>query len=339
MSAPDARRASAPRPMEALCELIVPGSSRVGPVVYVDALLTGMPPARAGRRARGDRRARAGRGGGRGCARRARAARRSSASSARSRSRRTTRDFVAPGKRRAGRLGGDRLQLAARDAPRQGLVVPGDRMKSDFDVVVVGSGAGGGVVAGELAQRGRDVLLLECGPHLTGGRLHALGGEGDARPLLAAPLRAASERRARHVPRRPLRRRHDDDQHEGRLPRPRARRREVASGDGSDERAAASRSRSPTSSRTTTASSSVLGVRERTDWKKSVYTVEPGFRALGAELEPVHSYTDANCTSCGSCIQGCAVERRQVDHEHVHRATRSRRGSSSCARTRPSSAC
>jgi hypothetical protein len=27
-----------------LCELIVPGSSRVGPVVYVDALLTEMPP-------------------------------------------------------------------------------------------------------------------------------------------------------------------------------------------------------------------------------------------------------------------------------------------------------
>ena len=36
-----------------------------------------------------------------------------------------------------------------------------------------------------------------------------------------------------------------------------------------------------------------------------MYTVEPGFRALGAELESVHSYTDANCTSCGSCIQGC----------------------------------
>ena len=30
--------------LEALCELIVPGSSRVGPVVYVDALLAGMPP-------------------------------------------------------------------------------------------------------------------------------------------------------------------------------------------------------------------------------------------------------------------------------------------------------
>ena len=30
--------------LEALCELIVPGSSRVGPVVYIDAVMTQMPP-------------------------------------------------------------------------------------------------------------------------------------------------------------------------------------------------------------------------------------------------------------------------------------------------------
>ena len=30
--------------VEALCELIVPGSGRAGPVVYVDALIAGMPP-------------------------------------------------------------------------------------------------------------------------------------------------------------------------------------------------------------------------------------------------------------------------------------------------------
>ena len=30
--------------VEALCELIVPGSGQVGPVVYVDAVLTNMPP-------------------------------------------------------------------------------------------------------------------------------------------------------------------------------------------------------------------------------------------------------------------------------------------------------
>ena len=37
----DEKRAAA---VETLCELIVPGSSRVGPVVYVDALIAGMPP-------------------------------------------------------------------------------------------------------------------------------------------------------------------------------------------------------------------------------------------------------------------------------------------------------
>ena len=40
-------------------------------------------------------------------------------------------------------------------------------MSERFDVIVVGSGAGGGIVAGELAERGRSVLLLEYGPHLT----------------------------------------------------------------------------------------------------------------------------------------------------------------------------
>jgi hypothetical protein len=41
LKALDEQRAAA---LEALCELIVPGSGRVGPVVYVDAKLTGMPP-------------------------------------------------------------------------------------------------------------------------------------------------------------------------------------------------------------------------------------------------------------------------------------------------------
>jgi hypothetical protein len=42
----DADRAAA---VDALCDLFVPGSAAVGPAVYVDAVLTGMPPAaRAG---------------------------------------------------------------------------------------------------------------------------------------------------------------------------------------------------------------------------------------------------------------------------------------------------
>ncbi len=38
----DLARATA---LEMLCEMIVPGSARVGPAVYVDAVLSGMPPA------------------------------------------------------------------------------------------------------------------------------------------------------------------------------------------------------------------------------------------------------------------------------------------------------
>ena len=41
LKALDEQRAAA---LEALCELIVPGSGRVGPVVYIDALLAKMPP-------------------------------------------------------------------------------------------------------------------------------------------------------------------------------------------------------------------------------------------------------------------------------------------------------
>ncbi|HEX6017027.1 MAG TPA: GMC family oxidoreductase N-terminal domain-containing protein, partial [Burkholderiaceae bacterium] len=48
-----------------------------------------------------------------------------------------------------------------------------------------------------------------------------------------------------------------------------------------------------------------LGVRERSDWEQCVYTVQKGFRALGADLEPVYSYTSNECQSYGSCLQGC----------------------------------
>ncbi|HMO57474.1 MAG TPA: NAD(P)-binding protein [Roseiflexaceae bacterium] len=36
-----------------------------------------------------------------------------------------------------------------------------------YDVIIVGAGAGGGVVAGVLAEAGRRVLLLERGAHLS----------------------------------------------------------------------------------------------------------------------------------------------------------------------------
>jgi choline dehydrogenase-like flavoprotein len=47
--------------------------------------------------------------------------------------------------------------------PIQPLAIERDEVRLDADVCIVGSGAGGGVIAGELAQRGLQVVVLEAG--------------------------------------------------------------------------------------------------------------------------------------------------------------------------------
>jgi choline dehydrogenase-like flavoprotein len=179
-------------------------------------------------------------------------------------------------------------------------------MSERFDVVVVGSGAGGGVVAGELAERGRRVLLLEIGPHRTAADFtrweakaaHELwwpirfalidGGAGGVVGLVAGRCVGGSTTINTKVALRA----HGKDL---------AKWHEASGLVGADGAPFGSSDLASHYDRVERR----LGVRERTDWRKSVRTVEPGFRALGSELEPVRSYTDANCMSCGSCLQGC----------------------------------
>src|SRR5262249_8199232 len=59
-------------------------------------------------------------------------------------------------------------------APRAGTPMP-----SDFDITVIGSGAGGGTIAYKCALAGKRVLLVE-----RGGRLSAEGIEHDERATL-----------------------------------------------------------------------------------------------------------------------------------------------------------
>jgi len=195
-------------------------------------------------------------------------------------------------------------------------------MSDRFDVVVVGSGAGGGVVAGELARRGRNVLLLELGPHLTAADFtrweakatHDLwwpirfalidGGAGGAVALVAGRCVGGSTTINTKVALRA----HAHDLEKW----------HAASG-------LAGEGGGPFGEKDLAAHydrvESTLGVRERTDWPKSVYTVEPGFRALGTELEPVRSYTDENCMRCGSCLQGCPTNAgKSTLNTYIHSA-------------------
>lgn len=195
-------------------------------------------------------------------------------------------------------------------------------MTERFDIVTVGSGAGGGVVAGELASRGRRVLQLELGPHRTASDFtrweakatHDLwwpvrfalidGGKGGAVALVAGRCVGGSTTINTKVALRA----HDRDFDKW----------HAASGFVND------RGRPFGASDLASHYDRVeafLGVRERTDWPKSVLTVEPGFRALDAGLEPVRSYTDVNCSRCGSCLQGCPTNAgKSTLNTYIHSA-------------------
>ena len=88
-----------------------------------------------------------------------------------------------------------------------------------FDVCVIGTGAGGGVMIQELTAAGFRVVALQRGPLLTPERLRRRRAQGDdpRRALLAGPARDLPARRRRRRPitgrfnaTRRLRRRHHD---------------------------------------------------------------------------------------------------------------------------------
>jgi choline dehydrogenase-like flavoprotein len=174
------------------------------------------------------------------------------------------------------------------------------------DVAVVGSGAGGGVVAGLLARRGRDVVLFEAGAHRTAAdftrwEAHAShdlwwpfrqalidGGAGGAIPLFSGRcVGGTTTINTKVAPRA--------------IPADVAKWHEASGlvGDGGEPFGVGDLA--PHYDRV----EEVLGVRERADWPACVRTVQAGFEAVGHPLEPVRSYTDHNCMKCGSCLQGC----------------------------------
>ena len=179
-------------------------------------------------------------------------------------------------------------------------------MSHRYEVIVVGSGAGGGVIAGELADRGHRVLLLEAGPHKTAADYMRWEARANHElwwpPVFAEPpgpqeppliiFRGRSVGGTTAINTKVALRPSAQDYEKW----------HAAAGllgdSGEPFGEADLLSHIERVERR-------LGVRERTDWQQCVHTVVPGFTALGAKLEPVMSYTDANCMRCGACLQGC----------------------------------
>ena len=284
------------RMIEGVCDAIVPGSARVRPAVYVDAKLALMPE---GVRAAA-------------LAAFAAVAEGDIAALVHTPDFLWVRalaieafysDFVAPGVDATGAWAeiDFNTPLATRLAKDWSYL--GIGMSARFDVVVVGSGAGGGIVAGELAERGRRVLLLECGPHLTAADFTRWEAKAThdlfwptASPMTAAPAaRSRCWAAAASAARRPSTRRW------------RCARTPGISSSGTRRRARRRRGRPFGESDLAPHYDRVearLGVRERNDWPRSVLrSHRPSRRS--ARSSSRCSYTDGNCMRCGSCLQGC----------------------------------
>ena len=180
-------------------------------------------------------------------------------------------------------------------------------MSERFEVVVVGSGAGGGVIAGELAARGRSVLLLELGPYRTAAdfrrwEAHAAHDlwwpirfafpAGDFGPGPVALIAGRCVGGSTTINTKVAMRADEDDL---------AKWHEASGLVGAGGGPFANVDIDPFYDRI----ERYLNVRVRDDFSESTRTVQRGFEALGANLEAVISYTDDTCMRCGSCLQGC----------------------------------
>jgi choline dehydrogenase-like flavoprotein len=175
-------------------------------------------------------------------------------------------------------------------------------MSDRYDVLVVGSGAGGGVVAGELADRGRRVLLLEVGPHKTAAdymrwdprALHELwwppafaepaGAPGPPMILLRGRCVGGTTAINTKVALRP-----DAEDY--------AKWHSAAGLVGAGGEAFAEADLLPYLERVERR----LGVRERSDWQQCVRTVVPGFKAQPSSSPSCPTPTRTACAAAPAC--------------------------------------
>ena len=230
-------------------------------------------------------------------------------------------DFVAPGKEGPGAWAEIDFNSPLATRLAQGLVVPGDRVKDRFDVVVVGSGAGRRRRRGRArAARPRRAAARDR-PHLTAAdfaRWEAKATHDLWWPLRLAPL-PSGEMVAFLAGRcvggtttintKVALRAHEQD---------------VAkwhAADRPDERQRRAVRAPPTSIRTTTGSSRCSACASGPTGRRASTRSSPASRRSAPSSSRSRSYTDANCMRCGSCLQGCPTNAgKSTQNTYIHDA-------------------
>ena len=178
--------------------------------------------------------------------------------------------------------------------------------EGQWDAIVVGSGAGGGIVASRLAERGRRVLLVEAGDHhqassFSRWELHA--SKQLWNPPKFAQTRADGSRPIVMVSGKGVGGSTNINTKVGIRAQDQDYRKwyEAVGLVNDSGRPFGAADLAPWFELV----EATMHVRPRNDWTEGVRIVERGFTALGNQLHAVTAYTDENCESCGSCTAGC----------------------------------
>lgn len=196
----------------------------------------------------------------------------------------------------------------------------GSRPGDAYGAIVVGSGAGGGIVAARLAELGHRVLLIERGGYHTAADFSRWELRANAQlwnpPVLArtngaGPIAMVSGRGVGGST--------NINTKVGIRAQPQDYRKWFAASGllGANGQPFDARDLDPWFARV----EERMLVRERSDWTESVRVVEKGFRENGATLTPVTSYTSTDCISCGSCTAGCHNDSGSTTlNRYIHQA-------------------
>lgn len=201
------------------------------------------------------------------------------------------------------------------------------KIATDWDAIIVGSGAGGGIVASRLAGPGRRVLLIEAGGHHRAGsfsRWELQAMKNLWKPPAFARTRSDGTRPIAMVSGQSVGGTTNINTKVGIRAQEQDYRKwyESVGLQGADGAPFGAADLDPWFE----IAEQQMRLRKRDDWTHGVSVLERGFNKLGTNLQSVTAYTDSTCESCGSCTSGCMTNAGSTTQNRYIEPAIARRG-------------